>query len=121
MIHDFTQMDVWKKAMDLGQRIHTLTSIFPKEERYGIVAQMRRASLSIAANVAEGFGRFTPPDKKHKYIQARGELIEVMTFLYHCANVKYISMEIRDEYLALCGDIHKMLNALISKILSREE
>jgi four helix bundle protein len=120
MIHDFTQFDAWKKAMLLAERMHSMTRSFPKEELYGMTSQVRRASLSIAANIAEGFGRYTAADKKHKYVQARGELIEVMTFLHHAARVGYIDMRSRDEELFLCRDIHMMLNALISKIHARQ-
>lgn len=77
---------------------------------------MRRASLSVAANIAEGFGRYTMPDKKHKYVQARGELIEVMTFLYHAENVKYMDSSTKDSLLKLATEIHKILNALITKM-----
>ncbi|MBI3332245.1 four helix bundle protein [Candidatus Peregrinibacteria bacterium] len=75
MLTDFTQLDAWKKAMDLAVKIHEVTKSFPKEEIYGVTKQMRRASLSLAANFAEGFGRYTYPDKMHKYVQARGEII----------------------------------------------
>jgi len=119
MLLDFTKMDVWKKAMDLAKQIHTMTAPFPKEELYGVTSQLRRASISVAANVAEGFGRYTAADKKHKYVQARGELVEVMTFLYHCESVGYISKEKRAHMMSLAEDIYKMLNALITKIFQR--
>ncbi|MBU0766624.1 four helix bundle protein [Patescibacteria group bacterium] len=116
MLKNFTEMDAWQKAMDLAVKIHGLTKSYPKEEVYGITSQMRRASLSIAANIAEGFGRYTFPDKKHKYIQARGELIEVMTFLHYSERVSYINKVTKMSLLENCKDVHKLLNALISKM-----
>ncbi len=116
MLNDFTKLEAWKQAMELANQIHEITKSFPKEEIYGITSQMRRASLSVAANTAEGFGRFTYPDKMHKYVQARGELIEVMTFIYHCFQVKYINAIARDELLVRCTTIHKLLNGLISRM-----
>ena len=102
--------------MDLSVKIHDLTNKFPKNELYGITSQIRRASLSVPANIAEGFGRYSYPDKMHKYVQARGELIEVMTFFHYSQRVGYISFEERDTFLAECQHILKLLNGLISKM-----
>lgn len=116
MVHDFTKFDAWQKAMALADHIHELTKSFPKSETFGMIDQMRRASISVAANIAEGFGRYTAPDKRHKYVQARGELIEVMTFLYHAERVRYIDKAKRNHLLTLASDVHKMLNALIARM-----
>lgn len=117
MLTDFTQLEAWKKAMELAKSIHELTKRFPKEEIYSLTSQMRRASVSVAANIAEGFGRYSYPDKKHKYVQARGELIELMTFIHHCRSVGYIKSDsTRDELLAECTNGHKLLNGLISRM-----
>lgn len=113
---DFTQMDAWKKAMELGVLIHDLTKPFPKDEMYGLTSQMRRAALSVSSNIAEGFGRFTYPDKMHKYVQARGELIEVMNDLHYSERVKYISPAQKISALGLCTEVHKLLNALITRM-----
>ena len=117
MLTDFTQLEAWKKAMDLAVAIHAATKQFPSEEKFGIISQMRRASLSVAANIAEGFGRHTAADKKHKYIQARGELIELMTFLHYCKKVQYLSSE--EDFLAFLGKctvVHKLINGLITSM-----
>ena len=116
MLTDFTQLDAWKKAMDLAEKIHRLSKDFPKEEVYGVTSQMRRAGISIAANIAEGFGRYTYPDKMHKYVQARGELVELMTFVHYCHRVQYLSDVLKTELLADSKDVHMLLNALISKM-----
>jgi four helix bundle protein len=115
---DFTQLDAWKRAMDLAEAIHELTKSYPKTEQYGLTSQMRRASLSVCANIAEGFGRFTYPDKMHKYVQARGELIEVMNHLHYSERVHYISDQQKQELLSICTEVHKLLNALISRMQS---
>ncbi len=116
MLKDFTQLEAWRKAMDLAVKVHRFTYSFPKEELYGVVSQMRRASLSIAANIAEGFGRYTYADKMHKYVQARGELIEVMTFSHYSHRVEYLSSEQHADLLEDCQHVHRLLNALISKM-----
>ena len=117
MLNDFTQLEAWKKAMELAVKIHKITSAFPKEELYGITSQMRRAASSVPANIAEGFGRQTAADKLHKYVQARGELIELKSHIHYCRHVAYLaSDESRDLLLAECSVVHKLLNGLIRRM-----
>ena len=59
----FTDLRVWKVAHQVSLEIYKLTARFPREERYGLASQMRRASVSVAANIAEGFGRWTSKDR----------------------------------------------------------
>jgi four helix bundle protein len=118
MLTDFTQLEAWKKAMNLAVKVHRLTKVFPKEELYGVISQMRRSSLSIAANIAEGFGRYTYADKMHKYVQARGELIELMNFSHYCQRVSYFKQTDHLELLDDCQHVHRLLNALIAKMNS---
>jgi four helix bundle protein len=80
---------------------------------------MRRASISIAANIAEGFGRFTYADKQHKYVQARGELVEVMTFIHYCKRVGYLDVDHCLSLLSHCDEVHKLLNALIKSMRNK--
>ena len=63
-MHNFKQLAVWKKAMSLTVEIYKATMRFPKEEMYGLTSQVRRASISICANIAEGCGRGTDKDFK---------------------------------------------------------
>ncbi len=114
MLTDFTKLEAWKEAMALAKEVHQITQAFPQSEIYGVTSQMRRSSLSVAANIAEGFGRYTFADKMHKYVQARGELIELMTEIHHCSNVQYINSETREALLSRCTKVHKLLNGLIS-------
>lgn len=113
---NFTDFDAWKKAMDLAVRVHHMTKAYPGDERYGLVQQLRRASVSIAANIAEGFGRYTYADKMHKYVQARGELVEVITELHYSHRVRYLT-DLQNESLQCeTEDVYKLLNALITKM-----
>ncbi|MDD5751323.1 MAG: four helix bundle protein [Candidatus Peribacteraceae bacterium] len=116
MVNDFRQFQAWQKAMDLSVKIYRLTEGFPKCERFGLVSQLRRASVSVAANIAEGFGRYSFPDKQYKYVQARGELVEVMTELTLSSRVGYLEQDQNADLQNECGEVHKILNALISKM-----
>ncbi len=116
MLSDFTQLEAWQKAIDLAEKIYVMTKEFPREEIYGITSQMRKAASSVPANIAEGFGRHTSADKMHKYVQARGELIEFMSHIHYCNRVKILSDQKRKELLTECEPVHKLLNGLIRRM-----
>ena len=79
--YSFQRLEVWRDTMDLVRLIYQLTATFPKEESYGIVAQLRRAAVSIPANIAEGRGRFHKKEQVQFFYNARGSLYEVVTLL----------------------------------------
>jgi four helix bundle protein len=80
-IRNFTDLIVWQKSHQLTLAIYKLTKTFPQEERYGITSQMRRAVVSISANIAEGFEKRTNKDKVNFYNIAQGSLAELKYFL----------------------------------------
>lgn len=121
MVQAFTDLGVWQKAMELAVKVQGVTKGFPKDEIFGVVSQMRRAAVSVSANIAEGFGRYTYADKMHKYVQARGELVELMNFVHYCNRVGYLSQRQPDLLLADATDVYKMLNALIASMKDRVE
>lgn len=105
-------LDVWKKSIDLVAQIYNISKSFPKEETYGIVGQIRRAVVSIPANISEGASRNT----KKEFIQflyiALGSASEVETHLIVAQRIGFIS--VIDETLVNIENIKKMLNGLIS-------
>lgn len=86
-MESFTDLAAWQKAKELAQEVYFLTKEFPPDERFGMTAQIRKSSVSVLANIAEGFGRFTYPDKANRYVIARGELAETKSFLLVAAAV----------------------------------
>lgn len=105
-------LDVWKKSIDLVAEIYEISKCFPKEEAYGLQGQIRRAVVSIPANISEGASRNT----KKEYIQflyiALGSASEVETHLIVAKTIGFISAI--DEALANIENIKKMLNGIIS-------
>ena len=99
--------------MDLVEEIHKLTKKFPSDERYQLVSQLRRASKSIVANIAEGFSRATHPDKSHKYTIARGETTEVQGHLLVAVRIKILKPDEATKAIDLAVEIGKMLTGLI--------
>jgi four helix bundle protein len=72
MYNTFEDMTVWKKGIDLADKIFRLTEDLPKKEDYGLSSQIRRSALSVSGNIAEGFGRKHTKDKLNFYYDARG-------------------------------------------------
>ncbi|UMY67223.1 four helix bundle protein [Flavobacterium sp. HJ-32-4] len=74
---NYTELEVWTEARKLTTVIYRLTTVFPSEERFGLVSQMRRSTISILSNIAEGCGRRTNKDTLHFLHMARGSLYEL--------------------------------------------
>ena len=78
-VKSYRNLVAWQKGMDLASLVYRATTRFPSEERFGLVAQMRRAAVSVPANVAEGFGRGGRADFRRFVLMARGSLFELQT------------------------------------------
>lgn len=101
----FTELDVWKKARILRNDMKMLTGQFPSEEKFRLCDQLIRSSRSVAANIAEGHGRFTYRDQLHFCIQARGSLAETRNHLIDALDCQYISEE---QYLGFNNKIDEL-------------
>jgi four helix bundle protein len=112
----FRSSIMWQKAMILSTSTYSATRNFPKEEIFGLTNQLRRASVSIPSNIAEGNGRIT----KGEFIQflgiARGSTLEVQTQLELAARLGYGNKEELDAVQALSIEVLKLLNASISTL-----
>ena len=80
-VKSFEDLEVWQKGKTLTIRIYEIAAHFPKDEVYGITSQIKRAALSVPANIAEGFGRYHFLDKAKFYLNARGSLYELKSHL----------------------------------------
>ena len=97
--------------------IYRVTKGFPKEEMFGLVNQMRRASTSITANIAEGFVRVGQKDKLHFYNISQGSLEETRNFVILSKDLGYISEEDKTVLLGLVSEVSRMLNAYCQGLL----
>ena len=86
---EYTELEVWKTAVEFAVSIYRATAMLPREERFGLSAQMRRAAVSVASNIAEGEGRKSRPDHAKFVVQARGSLFEVETQIVICERLGY--------------------------------
>jgi len=109
----FEDLDAWKFSMNLAEEVYRITANFPQSEQFGLTSQMRRASTSIPANIAEGFGRYTYRDKAYKYIIARGECTELRSHFHVAVRVGFIDdIECKNafDFIQTTG---RLLNGLI--------
>jgi four helix bundle protein len=113
-MESFLDLDATKSALDLVEEIYLLCKKLPKEEMYGLSSQIKRASSSVVANIAEGFGRYTYADKANRYTIARGECTEVVAHLHIAVRVGFFSIEEIQTGLYLADQTGKLLSGLIS-------
>ena len=122
-IESFEELEVWQKAHELTLLMYKLTRDFPKEERYGLTSQMRRASSSIAANIVEGYGRRTTKELLRSLRIANGETEEVRYFSILSRDLGYFGQEEFAQINQLCLSISQLLSALgrsLKKAAARE-
>jgi four helix bundle protein len=121
-VDDFTQLRVWQAAMDLTEHIYTLTRSLPKDESFGLISQLRRASVSVPSNIAEGSAR----GHLREYIRfvtiARSSLAEIRTQVLLCERLGYISREHAidnvERVLSVSRQLTSLRNALVRKLES---
>ena len=118
-INHFYDLDVWKEAHNLSIEIYKLTDKFPKKETYAIVDQIRRASTSVGANIAEGFGRFHYKEKIKFYYNDRGSICEVQNFLFLAQDINYLDKIIAREVFLKYENLNKRLNNFIRLVLKK--
>jgi len=120
MGQSFKDLLVWQHAIELTTEIYKLTASFPSAERFGLTNQMRRAAVSTASNIAEGYGRAT----KGEYIQflghARGSCSELETQLVIARNLGFGTSPNLETSEALCHDVSRLLSALMNSLRAKQ-
>ena len=109
---------VWQKAMELSVGVYGLTRGFPPDELYGLTSQLRRAAVSVASNLAEGYGRASRPDFRRFAAIARGSALEVQTQLDIAARLGFGDLKRMQDAQRLVEDIAKMLWKLMERLNS---
>ena len=111
---DFRDLLVWQKSHQLTLLVYNISSSFPKEERYGVTSQMRRAAASIPANIAEGFARISNKNKVTFYNISQGSLSVLKYFIILPRDLGYHKRH--EELWTLAGEVSKLITALIKSI-----
>lgn len=115
-IQSYQDLEVWQRGIDLVEQVYAFTDSFPKEEKYGLSSQVRRAAVSISANIAEGWGYSSRKQCVHFLEQARSSLLEVETHLIIAERLGYIARSTLDDMLQQTAIESKMLLSLMRSL-----
>jgi four helix bundle protein len=119
MGQSFRNLAVWQRAVAMSLEVYKLTSAFPDSERFGFTNQLRRAAVSVASNIAEGYGRST----KGEYIQflghARGSNSELETQLIIAKALGFGSKQVLQKAEESCNEVGRMLGAMMKSLRSK--
>jgi four helix bundle protein len=110
----YTELEAWKKARGMVKHIYLSTQSFPKEEIYAQTSQIRRASISVPSNIAEGIGRNYDKETVQFLHIAKGSLYEVETQIYLAFDLNYVSLEILNDSLSKIEECRRLLIGLIN-------
>ncbi len=113
---NFKELLIWQKGISIATKCFDLTSIFPKEEKYGISSQITRSGVSIPSNIAEGSSRTSEKDYSRFIEIALGSAFELETQLIIAKNVKFGTTSLIIEILDEITEIQKMLHSFKSKL-----
>ena len=117
---DYKELDVWKEAKILVCKVYENTRAFPESEIFGLVMQMRRASVSVVSNISEGCGRNSSADIIRFLHMARGSLNELETQLFVSFDLDFIEQEKLDEILDLVVKCKRLVNGFIRYLKNRK-
>ncbi len=116
IVNSYKDLIVWQKSMVLAKLIYAQTKSFPKDELYGLTSQIRRSSVSIPSNIAEGYARKSRKEYLQFYSIAYGSALELETQILLAYDFDYLEKESFEEMQKLLNEVSKMLHALIIKL-----
>ena len=120
IVNGYRDLFVWQRAMDLVVEAYRLTDAFPQQEKYGLAQQLRRASVSVPSNIAEGHGRDHLGDYLHHLSIATGSLMEVETQVLIAGRMAYLRKEDEVRILSHAGEVSRMLSGLTRALKKRK-
>ncbi len=115
-VASYRDLIVWQRAVEMTVSVYRLTAQFPREEVYGLVAQLRRAGVSVASNIAEGNGRASSGEYRQFLGMARGSNLELQTQLVIARALGFGEIKGIDHAESLSLEVGKMLVALMKKL-----
>ncbi|MGC2108092.1 MAG: four helix bundle protein [Candidatus Korobacteraceae bacterium] len=115
-LSSYRELIVWQKAIELVTEVYSVTRGFPREETYGLTAQMRRCAVSVPSNIAEGQGRATRGEFILFLSHARGSLFELETQLIIAGKLDYLNLEMTQQVHAKLTEVARILNGLLTSL-----
>ncbi|MDO8590676.1 MAG: four helix bundle protein [bacterium] len=114
-IREFTDLKAWQETHQLVLEIYRATKQFPKEELFALTNQMRRAAVSVSANIAEGFGRQGIKEKIQFYYISQGSLTELKNHIFIARDLLYLNDKVLEKIMGQAITAHRLLQGLIRK------
>lgn len=118
-IRRFTDLNAWQESRKLVKNIYKVRALFPQNEQFGLVSQMKRASVSIASDIAEGFKRDTMKDKLRFYVMSHGSLTELQSQMILASDLEFLDRGSYDDLMTLSDKVDALLNGLIKATKER--
>lgn len=119
-MHNFKNLVVWQKSIDLTTEIYSITKGFPLEEKYGLTSQIRRAAVSVASNIAEGAGRKSNKEFKHFLTISLGSVFELETQIIVACRLDLIDESKVSDIQLRISEIQKMIFSLERSIATNK-
>lgn len=120
-VFGFEKLEVWQEARKLTVLIYELTEKLPEKEKFGLANQMRRSSVSVGANIAEGSSRFSAKEQAHFYSISYGSLMELMSHTFTGLDLRYINMEEFEKAKNIIQPLSLKINNLRNTQLAKAE
>jgi four helix bundle protein len=120
-VRDFKDLEVWKAARELRRELYRMPQGLPDIEKFGLASQIRRAAVSVTANIAEGYGRFGYQENAQMCRQARGSLYELRDHLTTCVDEGYLGPAEGGRLDALIQSVTRLLNGYLRSTLARKK
>jgi four helix bundle protein len=116
MVESYRDLIVWQRAIQLSVALYRFTYEFPRDEAFGLITQLRRAGVSVASHIAEGYGRTSTGEYKHHLGIARGAIFEVQTQLVIAREFGLGNAEKLEKVESLSNEVGKMLATMLAKL-----
>jgi len=120
-IRTYRDLVLWQKAMGLAEVVYHSTEGFESAERYGLVAQTRAAAVSVASNVAEGFGRGRQAEFQRYLEISRGSLFELQTQAELCRRLGWLKGAALEGFRSMTREVDRLLSGMIRAVKKRKE
>jgi len=115
-VQSYKDLIAWQKAMDMVEAVYRITAGYPRDERFGLISQTRRAAVSVPSNIAEGYGRQT----RREYVQfvhiARGSANEVETQLLLACRLGFVAADTARDAVDIVIEVQRILKGLVGSL-----
>ena len=119
-MHNFRELRIWQRAIDLAVKIYKITGTFSKQEKYGLIVQLNKCGVSVPSNISEGARRATNKQFKYFLEISMGSCNEIQTQFELSKRFEYVSKETGDEIIDEALQLYKMILAFYNTLLVKE-